>query len=350
MGEPLASIRDRQMDHYHGAASLVAAVIVAPAWVLIDPVIDLRWWMWIIFALFVYGAVAALFQWALFDSDPRVSNVPGSRTVPQAVKVAVAARDGGRCRKCGSGSDLQYDHVVPYSLGGRSDEPSNIQLLCGRCNRRKGNRSMGPPIGGNVAAGFAAPPAATRMESGPPTGQSWRERRANSNIGDGVADRFCGNCGGELRPGDRFCVGCGRPVRTTTADPGEGTVAREGRPLFDPGKMNVLEGDRDVLTEDEAQGFLARHARGDFGLISEQDREFNLENIGGQAYGGGIAVGSRYPHPSGKIVRVVTSQWSAEDAAELEADLVNDGLSRRDAHEYANRRSSRVYLDDPDRA
>jgi hypothetical protein len=36
-----------------------------------------------------------------------------TRTIPQDVKVAVAARDGGRCAHCGSFSELQFDHVVP---------------------------------------------------------------------------------------------------------------------------------------------------------------------------------------------------------------------------------------------
>lgn len=63
-----------------------------------------------------------------------------SRTIPQDVKIAVAHRDGGKCRRCGSTKDLQYDHIHPWSLGGRSDDPNNIQLLCGYHNRLKGNR------------------------------------------------------------------------------------------------------------------------------------------------------------------------------------------------------------------
>jgi hypothetical protein len=60
-----------------------------------------------------------------------------SRVIPQAVKVAVAARDGGRCRRCGSAEDIHFDHVIPYSRGG-ANTVANIQLLCGRCNRAKG--------------------------------------------------------------------------------------------------------------------------------------------------------------------------------------------------------------------
>jgi HNH endonuclease len=60
-----------------------------------------------------------------------------SRSIPQDVKIQVAARDGGRCRQCGSTVDLHFDHVIPWSKGG-ANTVNNIQLLCGPCNRRKG--------------------------------------------------------------------------------------------------------------------------------------------------------------------------------------------------------------------
>jgi hypothetical protein len=60
-----------------------------------------------------------------------------TRVIPQDVKIKVAARDGGRCRQCGSTEELHLDHVVPWSKGG-ANTVANIQLLCGPCNRRKG--------------------------------------------------------------------------------------------------------------------------------------------------------------------------------------------------------------------
>jgi 5-methylcytosine-specific restriction endonuclease McrA len=60
-----------------------------------------------------------------------------TRVIPQDVKIAVAARDGGRCRQCGSSENLHYDHVIPWSKGG-ANTVANIQLLCGPCNWRKG--------------------------------------------------------------------------------------------------------------------------------------------------------------------------------------------------------------------
>jgi 5-methylcytosine-specific restriction endonuclease McrA len=63
---------------------------------------------------------------------------PSSRgAIPDDVKQYVWARDGGRCRSCGSGVELQFDHVIPIALGG-SSVADNLQVLCGPCNRRKG--------------------------------------------------------------------------------------------------------------------------------------------------------------------------------------------------------------------
>lgn len=57
--------------------------------------------------------------------------------IPDDVKQFVWMRDGGRCRRCGSAIELQFDHVIPVSMGG-SSAPENLQILCGPCNRRKG--------------------------------------------------------------------------------------------------------------------------------------------------------------------------------------------------------------------
>jgi hypothetical protein len=62
---------------------------------------------------------------------------PVRSPVPLEIRRPVFERDGGRCVECGGNFDLQYDHVIPFSLGGATTF-DNLQLLCGDCNRRKG--------------------------------------------------------------------------------------------------------------------------------------------------------------------------------------------------------------------
>lgn len=59
------------------------------------------------------------------------------RMIPSAVKVEVWRRDKGRCVKCNAKTGLHYDHIIPFSRGGRSDDARNIQLLCARHNLEK---------------------------------------------------------------------------------------------------------------------------------------------------------------------------------------------------------------------
>jgi len=57
--------------------------------------------------------------------------------IPDDLKQYVWTRDGGKCRSCGAASELQFDHIIPVTLGGATNE-QNLQILCGPCNRRKG--------------------------------------------------------------------------------------------------------------------------------------------------------------------------------------------------------------------
>ena len=53
---------------------------------------------------------------------------------------------GYRCRRCNNIftrlSDFEVDHIKPRSKRG-SDRPSNLQLLCPICNKRKGMKLRG---------------------------------------------------------------------------------------------------------------------------------------------------------------------------------------------------------------
>ncbi|MCR4879795.1 MAG: HNH endonuclease [Bacilli bacterium] len=57
--------------------------------------------------------------------------------VTNKMRFAVYERDHNRCRKCGSRTNLEVDHIYPISKGGKSTF-DNLQTLCHRCNYNKG--------------------------------------------------------------------------------------------------------------------------------------------------------------------------------------------------------------------
>lgn len=57
------------------------------------------------------------------------------------LRAAIIARDGGKCRRCGSTEHLQVDHIRPVSRGGRP-VPSNLWTLCAfHHSQRPGHKS-----------------------------------------------------------------------------------------------------------------------------------------------------------------------------------------------------------------
>ena len=60
------------------------------------------------------------------------------------IKNKLYGEQGGHCKGCEGHFEIRHleiDHIDPKSKGG-ADTDSNLQLLCGHCNRTKGNRSM----------------------------------------------------------------------------------------------------------------------------------------------------------------------------------------------------------------
>jgi hypothetical protein len=73
---------------------------------------------------------------------PRGSRRQRRRLIPTSVKMEVWRRDGGKCVACGATDELHFDHDLPYSLGGTSIKPENVQLLCARHNLSKGAKIL----------------------------------------------------------------------------------------------------------------------------------------------------------------------------------------------------------------
>lgn len=73
-----------------------------------------------------------------------------TRRIAKSIEDEVWRRDGGRCAfvgpegaRCGETAWLELDHVVPWALGGRSDDASNIRLLCRAHNQAEAKRLLG---------------------------------------------------------------------------------------------------------------------------------------------------------------------------------------------------------------
>lgn len=64
------------------------------------------------------------------------------RYIPFKVKMRVARRDNHTCQECGKNlrdDELEFDHIIPLSKGGSSEE-HNIRLTCFDCNRDKSDK------------------------------------------------------------------------------------------------------------------------------------------------------------------------------------------------------------------
>jgi hypothetical protein len=70
-------------------------------------------------------------------SAPVPQKTEPRRLIPTQVKLVVWQRDGGKCVKCGATDNLHFDHIIPFSKGGASNTPDNVQLLCGLHNIQK---------------------------------------------------------------------------------------------------------------------------------------------------------------------------------------------------------------------
>ena len=66
----------------------------------------------------------------------------GPRNFTPAMRQKMYQKCGGICAHCHKRfplSEMDADHIKPYSKGGKTEE-SNCQMLCKHCNRSKGNR------------------------------------------------------------------------------------------------------------------------------------------------------------------------------------------------------------------
>lgn len=88
----------------------------------------------------IFGHICPVFYVAEpFTETKETRNI--SRNIPMPVKRKVERRDRGICdicKKVVEDDDINYDHIIPWSKGGPSNE-SNLRILCSECNKKRGN-------------------------------------------------------------------------------------------------------------------------------------------------------------------------------------------------------------------
>ena len=86
----------------------------------------------------VFGHICPVF----FSAEPFTETKEDrriERTIPRDVMLRVVRRDGQVCRVCHKNvpdNEIEFDHIIPHSLGGPTNT-ENLRLLCGSCNRKK---------------------------------------------------------------------------------------------------------------------------------------------------------------------------------------------------------------------
>ncbi len=77
-------------------------------------------------------------------SDVPLRTDLGKLPQPKVHKTVLYGEQGGDCAGCGEhfkSRHLEVDHIIAQAKGG-TDHIENLQLLCGHCNRTKGDRGM----------------------------------------------------------------------------------------------------------------------------------------------------------------------------------------------------------------
>ena len=86
----------------------------------------------------VFGHICPVF----FSAEPFTETKEGrriERRIPRDIMLKVVRRDGQVCRICQKNvpdDEIEFDHIIPHSLGGPT-HAENLRLLCRSCNRKK---------------------------------------------------------------------------------------------------------------------------------------------------------------------------------------------------------------------
>ena len=70
-------------------------------------------------------------KWVELNCTPRIHS--------KKLKIQILDKFNYTCQKCGSHENLQIDHIIPYSKGGKTVF-NNLTVLCKYCNRQKSDK------------------------------------------------------------------------------------------------------------------------------------------------------------------------------------------------------------------
>lgn len=88
----------------------------------------------------IFGHICPVFKVAEpLTETKEMRNI--TRVIPRSTQFKVLRRDGYICQNCKQHIDdehINFDHIIPWSKGGPSEE-SNLRLLCEKCNKKRGN-------------------------------------------------------------------------------------------------------------------------------------------------------------------------------------------------------------------
>ena len=85
------------------------------------------------------GLIHLIFKQLLSDKHNRKKKytIKNYKTVFEKLKY----KYNFKCAHCSQSESLTIDHIIPQSRGG-SDDINNLQILCKRCNSKKGSKIL----------------------------------------------------------------------------------------------------------------------------------------------------------------------------------------------------------------
>lgn len=106
----------------------------------------------------------------VIEQEEKEKEVAKRRRITKSVKQSVLERDNYTCQICGISKGyidrlkpglgdyllLEIDHIESVANGGTGSDEANLQVLCWRCNRKKGSKKTNDEIKSMIDYGLGA--------------------------------------------------------------------------------------------------------------------------------------------------------------------------------------------------